>query len=145
MGKASRDKGWGPVAIVNVPIRTVPEANSRDHHHKKARRAKAQREDVKIMLVRVCVPPTDSYLVRLRSVAPRRLDDDNLASSMKAVRDAVAARLGFDDAPSSPIAWRYEQCSRGKEYSVDIWIEANPEPCPTCGADILEEWQCGSS
>ncbi len=38
----------------------------------------------------------------------RKLDDDNLASAFKAVRDQVAAELGVDDG-SDAVAWRYAQ------------------------------------
>jgi len=33
------------------------------------------------------------------------LDDDNLASALKAVRDEVAAQLGVDDGRAAPVRW----------------------------------------
>ena len=37
------------------------------------------------------------HAVRIIRIAPRGLDDDNLASSLKALRDGVARALGIDD------------------------------------------------
>lgn len=124
----------GRSQTVTVPIRTVSEANSREHHHAKAKRAKAQRGAASTALYPVMAWCEETYRVDLVRIAPRKLDDDNLARSMKAVRDEVAARLGYDDAPGSPIAWRYDQ-RKGKprEYAVEITITADPEACPTCG------------
>ena len=37
------------------------------------------------------------------------LDTDNLQSALKATRDQVAAWLGLDDGPRSPVRWAYHQ------------------------------------
>jgi hypothetical protein len=122
---------------ITVPIRTVSEANSREHHHKKAARAREQRRAVgyQLHVVRTLAPPcADTYRVDLVRIAPRQLDDDNLARALKSCRDEIAKWLGYDDAPSSPITWRYSQRKgEPKQYAVEITITADPEACPTCG------------
>jgi hypothetical protein len=46
-----------------------------------------------------------------------------LNASLKHVRDAVGEWLGTGDAPSAPVAWRYEQ-QRAKAYAVSVRVEA---------------------
>jgi len=55
------------------------------------------------------------------------LDDDNLRSALKGVRDGIADRLGVDDA-SPAVEWKYEQaaCKRGT-YGVSVQIEETGE------------------
>jgi hypothetical protein len=45
--------------------------------------------------------------VVLTRVAPRELDDDNLRSSFKGIRDEVAKRIGVDDR-SKLLKWEYD-------------------------------------
>lgn len=47
--------------------------------------------------------------ITLVRVSRRSLDLDNLAGSLKAVRDATATWLGVDDGPKGPITWAYAQ------------------------------------
>lgn len=109
---------------IELPIRTVSESNMREHWAPKAKRAKWQRNVVALavrprlagMLDRVpCV-------VTLTRIAPRALDDDNLARSFKAIRDQVAQELGVDDRDER-VVWRYMQ-RRGapRAYGVEIGI-----------------------
>lgn len=52
-------------------------------------------------------------------VSPRKLDDDNLQSACKYVRDQIADLIGVDD--GSPLyTWRYSQ--RAGKCSVDVEI-----------------------
>ena len=62
--------------------------------------------------------------VTLTRVAPRELDDDNLASAFKAIRDEVAAFVGLDDG-SKRFTWAYRQ-ERGL-YAVRIRLEVEHE------------------
>jgi hypothetical protein len=41
------------------------------------------------------------------------LDDDNLPSCFKYIRDSIAEFFGVDDSPSSPISWHYSQIKKG--------------------------------
>jgi hypothetical protein len=113
---------------VTIPIdgmRLGAALNARVHWSKRAARAKKERAVVATVLRCQWMPhdegkgpPTTCTLAR---IAPRMLDDDNLAGAFKSIRDEVAAFFGVDDGPKGPIAWRYEQ-RRGapKEYAVQI-------------------------
>lgn len=114
---------------VLIPIRTVSGANAREHWRTKAARVKREREAVAWFLrvhessLRWARDPGE-LVVTLRRIAPRKLDTDNLASALKAVRDEVAAYLGVTDAPGSSVTWRCEQ-ERGapRQYAVRVRIE----------------------
>lgn len=99
--------------------------NARVHWTKRAVRAKKERKATSWALSmrassfpHPLTPPTTCTLVR---VAPRMLDDDNLAGAFKSIRDEVAAFFDVDDGPKGPIAWRYEQRREApKQYRVEI-------------------------
>lgn len=96
--------------------------NARTHWTRRAARARKERTIVTVALhhhpMPVAWPPTTCTLAR---IAPRMLDDDNLAGAFKAIRDEVAAFFGVDDGPRGPIAWRYEQRKGApKQYAVEI-------------------------
>ena len=60
--------------------------------------------------------------IGLVRVAPRRLDDDNLAAACKALRDGIAEALGVDDG-SPTLRWSYGQ-EQGRPSAVRVTIEA---------------------
>ncbi len=67
------------------------------------------------------IVPKPPIIITITRVGPRRLDDDNLASACKYVRDAIAADVGVDD--GSPLyTWQYRQ-HIGK-YGVDVEIKS---------------------
>lgn len=112
---------------IDLPIRTVSEANARGHWSKKAKRAKGQRHIAWAHVFsfgtakrRECLPG----VVTLTRIAPRALDGDNLQSALKAVRDGVADALGVNDADPR-VTWQYAQ-ERGKarQYGVRVEIGA---------------------
>lgn len=118
-------------AVVTLPLKTVSEANSRSHYMAKAKRVRAQRGASKW----ACGPTLSEYrvglakgyisrvAVLLERIAPSSgLDDDNLRSSLKAVRDGVADALEIDDRDQR-VQWTYGQ-ERGKprEYAVRITV-----------------------
>lgn len=100
--------------MIAIPMKLPSAANLREHWAVKAKRVKAQRKTVALAML-----AEGDELRRLRSLlsmgatlrivltrsAPRKLDDDNLASAFKAVRDEVAKQLGVDDG-SDAIEWR---------------------------------------
>jgi len=118
-----------PMMKIDIPIRTVSEANVRCHWRTKAQRAKRQREaaymavfaylraETKAIILPVSLRPEAVRLVR---IAPRQLDCDNLQGALKAVRDGVSDALGIDDRPGL-LEWEYGQ-ERGKvgEYGVRV-------------------------
>lgn len=107
---------------VEIPIRIESEANSREHWAIKAKRVKSQR------MAALTVPKADlPCVVTLIRVAPRRLDDDNLSSGFKALRDGIADRLGVKD--NDPrVQWRYSQeTGKTKEYAARVVIMAGSD------------------
>lgn len=104
--------------VVEIPIRVESVANLREHWGKKAARAKAHRAAA------IVVPKHElPCRVTLMRIAPRNLDDDNLASAFKNLRDGIADRLGVKD--NDPrVDWKYEQAKgKPKEYTAFVKIE----------------------
>lgn len=107
---------------VLLPIRLVSVANQREHWAVRAKRTADERWIAHARLNAFQVP-AGKCVVTLVRVAPRALDDDNLRSAFKAVRDGVADWLGVKD--SSPLVkWVYRQeRGKAKEYAVSISVE----------------------
>jgi hypothetical protein len=113
------------MTTITIPIEGMKlgaALNARVHWTKRAARAKKERAIVAAALrhhpFAAAQPPTTCTLIR---IAPRMLDDDNLAGAFKSIRDEVAAFFGVDDGPKGPISWRYEQRkSAPKQYAVHI-------------------------
>jgi hypothetical protein len=111
---------------VLLPIKTLSEANLREHWGKRARRAKKQREAarmyVRARLLCAGIILNSHLTISLTRIAPRALDSDNLAGSLKAVRDGIADALGMNDG-SPLLEWRYFQTKgRPREYAVLVEI-----------------------
>ncbi len=107
---------------VELPgLRLVSEANQRGSWHRGAGRAARQRSVVALRLRRMkpIAPPCEVRVIR---IAPRALDDDNLARACKAVRDEVARWLGVDDGDTR-VSWRVGQV-RGRSYGVRVLVRA---------------------
>lgn len=109
----------------SAPIKTVSEANRREHWVDKRKRRIAQQQEVDAELLRALgrnrkVPLP--CVVTLTRIAPRKLDDDNLRSAFKGIRDAIAARLGVDDG-SDQIRFEYQQIPvRSRTYWIKVGI-----------------------
>lgn len=106
-----------------LPFRTVTESNANGHWRTKARRARAQRGGTKLVVAanlggRNLWPP---IVVTFTRISPGTLDDDNLSSSMKHVRDGIADAFGIDDRDPR-VSWKYEQ-RKESSYGVEIRIE----------------------
>jgi hypothetical protein len=119
---------------VELPLALPSTANLREHWGDKAKRVKAQRAAVTLAFrdasVRVGLRMVAAEMskgakavVTLTRVAPRKLDDDNLASACKGVRDSVAEAIGIDDG-SPRIGWHYRQ-ERGP-VALRVTVEAAP-------------------
>lgn len=67
-------------------------------------------------------------VVTFTRIAPRALDDDNLAFAFKSWRDGVADGLNINDRDPR-VTWRYAQ-ERGRphEYAMTITITPRTEP-----------------
>lgn len=113
----------------------LSEANRGGHWAARARRTRALRELVAAQLLRTIEEtPQLPAIITLTRIAPRRLDDDNLARAFKSVRDSVAdfllpANRGnqsqrWADDDDERIEWQYRQRKgRPHETSVAIRIE----------------------
>lgn len=123
--------------ILLIPgLRTVSELNMREHYQVKARRVRSQKNVVAKMLDTQfspsfgtrCMKEWGRAAVTITRIAPGKLDvGDNLNSSGKHIRDAIALWLGIDDG-SDLVEWRYgQEKSKPKQYSVRIEIAAAEE------------------
>lgn len=109
-----------PLHKGSAPLRLQSEANTRDKW-RGVERAKLQRGIASRLLLRAAPKPTDKLVVLLTRVAPRRLDSDNLARSLKAVRDGVADALKRDDGDPS-ITWLEDQRAGAYAVEVAVWV-----------------------
>jgi len=117
-----------------LPIKTVNEANSREHWHKKATRHTRQKEATRFILAskvdETCLP----CQIIFTRIAPRKLDQwDNLPMSFKWILDSLSELLipgkatGQADSDNR-IQVKYEQ-KKGDvgEYAIEIEIiPSNP-------------------
>ena len=90
--------------------------------------ARAQRTNAKLGAGRVLWGRHVVYpiAVSMTRIAPRALDDDNLQTAFKSVRDGVADALGIDDRDPR-VAWRYAQ-EKGKPPHMRIGIKTAEKP-----------------
>lgn len=108
-----------------VPIRTVSEANQREHWGARVRRKHAQQMEIAVAMQnnvrgRVAMP----CRITLTRIGPKALDKDNLAGSFKHVQDAIAKKLSIDDG-SPQVTWEYEQMPIGvRNYGVKVQIKS---------------------
>jgi hypothetical protein len=75
---------------LNLPIRTVSEANSNEHWLTKAKRHQQQQHFVRLAYRPPDLKQTTPCRVTLTRLAPRRLDSDNLQMSFKWIRDELS-------------------------------------------------------
>ena len=110
--------------FLTLPLKIISEANSRQHWRQAAPRKALHRATARAMCQQHARPRHDGPItITLTRIAPRTLDDDNLASGFKAVRDGVADWLGIDDG-SKRLAWRYAQAKGAPNgYAAEIVVE----------------------
>jgi hypothetical protein len=110
-----------PKALAHwLPMRLPSTANLREHWAVRAKRTAAHRAAG--LLVSKTAGMRLPVVVTLTRIAPRELDDDNLASAFKAFRDGVAEGLGFGGDRVPGLAWHYQQ-EKGKTPTVKVVIE----------------------
>lgn len=99
------------VLSLKIPIQIKSEGNGRDFWRVKAERVAQQRQTTAAHLLNAGVKRLrgKAYVVTLRNIAPWTLDDDNLVSGFKGIRDEVAKRLGVDDGDRARIKFHYDQ------------------------------------
>jgi hypothetical protein len=116
-----------PIAAVTVTVRTVSELN--DHSHWRARQKRAKEQRSLVTLILQAESRADTYFgyppgpfpfhVHMTRLASRKLDTDNLAGALKAIRDGVAQYLGVDDGDERLVTWSVGQ-EQQKGYNVRI-------------------------
>lgn len=106
-------------------------ANLREHWAVKAKRVEAQRKMTALRLKtqglewlahakRILGNERMRVGCILTRVAPRQLDDDNLQSAFKALRDEVAAQVGIDDGSDR---WHWEYHQRKGAPGVEVVLQ----------------------
>lgn len=123
--------------VLLAGLRTASEANQREHWRKRYNRQSVQKQSVQLEVgVRSAEFPELPVIVTMTRIAPRKLDDDNLVGSFKAVRDALATLLlpeltqGNQYAPrgddsDNRLTFRCDQRKgEPKQYAVEISIES---------------------
>lgn len=109
--------------LYRLPIRIESVANLREHWTVKHKRNQAHRKAA-IVIPKGLPLPAIVYMTR---IAPRALDDDNLVSAFKALRDGIAARFGLPD-NHPDLTWHCAQ-RRGtpREYAAEVVIRQRDE------------------
>jgi len=123
-----------PPGMWTMGIRTKSLTNQRHGHWAaRHRQAAAQVSEVTTILMattdadtRARLREAGSYVVTMTRIGGQHLDDDNLASAFKSIRDAVAAFLGIDDGGEC-VRWiPREECGKraaGGRVGVRLEIE----------------------
>lgn len=94
---------------LNACMQTRGGMNAREHHMARARRVKGERELIGWLLALQPKPPTPCAITLTRIAPSAGLDDDNLASALKSVRDAFAQWIGVDDKHRDIVRYCYAQ------------------------------------
>lgn len=122
------------LCTIDIPLaKPLPSvANLREHWAVKAKRTAAQRELAHLHLLAsgaaflrewriISGNPAARLAVTFTRINPRELDDDNLRSAFKAVRDTVAKACGIDDR-SKRYEWTYQQERGAPGYRIRLEI-----------------------
>ncbi len=112
--------------LFRLPIEILSEANSSEHWTKKAKRHKNQKLIIWAYLHNTKPEQKLPCHIILTRLSPRKLDDDNLVSGFKYVRDQIAdyfipgKRPGFADSDNR-LTWEYKQeASKLKEIQIEF-------------------------
>ena len=117
--------------VVTIPgLKVESETNNREHHMKRYRRSKTQKELTRAYLallgrgVRDRLRASPRVVVRFTRLGGRQWDSDNVTIAFKHVRDAVADFLQRDDRPGSGVEWVLPPGQEPGEVGVRIELEA---------------------
>lgn len=94
--------------MIVVQIRTAP-GNPREMWQARSGRVKRERKAAARKLEFEDPPPIPCSVLLTRVAPSGGLDDDNLRSALKGVRDEIAAWLGIDDRHSTKVRYHYAQ------------------------------------
>lgn len=120
---SSRVEADGAVVARCENLRVNNPNNNRRHWRHVAREARETKAAVHRALATKTPPAGARWTVTMTREGRGVLDEEcGLNASLKHVRDAVGEWLETGDAPSAPVAWRYEQ-RRAKGYAVTVRVE----------------------
>ena len=114
-----------------IPLKTTSEANSREHWAVKHKRHANQKKAIWGLFMKERPQIILPCVIHIIRISPRQLDSDNLLTSLKYIRDAIAEQLipgkavgRADD--SRDLAWRYSQ-EKGKPQAIKIILRPFPQ------------------
>lgn len=115
-----------PIATFEMPVRCLSLANRRGHWSKHSTSDQEVKGIAEIMARQALngIEAEFPILFRLTRYGPNALDSDNLATSMKYVRDGICVALGIDDR-STRLKWRHAQETGPYRVVVEVF-ESEP-------------------
>lgn len=113
--------------VMHFKIHLLSEGNISDHWTKKRNRRLFQQNYIAQKWYTEGIDLKPPVSVTLTRLAPRTLDDDNLVTAFKGIRDRVASLLVPGLKPGRAdnhkgIEWKYSQ-EKNKQYLVKITLE----------------------
>jgi len=123
-----------PILKWKIPVKTVSEANCSEHWTKKKKRHDIQKKWVWLFFNREGHFIPLPCKIKLTRIGKKILDSDNLPTSMKWIRDAIADSIFTGLAPGRAddnhnLFWQYSQ-QVGKEYGVIVEFFDLKDPKP---------------
>lgn len=103
-----------------IPCKTVTESNAKEFWRVKYARSKQQRA-ITAQVVAPLEKPSIPCVVQFTRVSRGIMDDDNLPSSIKHLRDEIAKWLGVDDRHRHIVRYEYDQ-RRGAPPCIEVEI-----------------------
>ena len=94
--------------VLSAPLRVDAWTNVRGHWRTTQKRKDREKQTTSWLLRSMALPDLP-VVVTFTRISPRDLDDDNLPSAFKYVRDTIAAHYGTHDGTTAPITWCYQQ------------------------------------
>lgn len=105
MVKRPAPKSVGPWGFVLPPVKST--ANLREHWRAKSKRVIIERDGAFYATKQAGAPMGFAGTITFTRYGWQPMDDDNLRSACKALRDGIAKAIGVDDG-SKTLEWRYE-------------------------------------
>lgn len=132
-------------ATFKVPLEIASGPNRRELPGQRAARVAKEREEFVGAWGRAGQPKPPAWpaLVIFERHSARPIDDDNLPTAFKALRDELAERWGYkSDSRRAPILWRYSQV-KSPEPKVAVFVAApvQAKACAHCGTLYVAGWE----
>ena len=112
-----------------IPIRVNSTLNQHQHPFARSRTAKEHRQKACLHVANAIFGkslPAKPWTIWITRYGRKEFDGDNLAGSLKSVRDGIADALGLENDKESPeLCWRYGQ-QKNSEYKVEVEIIGKP-------------------